>query len=148
MNPQIHVPYSLEKNGADSLVFFNNLLTPLFSVIENQRKEDPTKAKIAYHDLAEAPTATRPGDFTVSQKHCVVFNVEKGSLAVKAEEDGNLHVSQSHIGNLIPAMDWDNEVTGLVFIVKWAPQGLSPVRPVVALLKSISLPAGKAVEVA
>ena len=39
------------------------------SVLDNQRDVDPTKVKLAYHDLGEAPTPTDPGNMTITLRH-------------------------------------------------------------------------------
>jgi hypothetical protein len=58
---------------------------------------------------------------------------------------------QGSAGSAVPTSAWtslhDESLCGLVWTVKWCPQGLMPVRAQIVLLSDVVLPAKKALKV-
>ena len=55
------------------------------------------------------------------------------------------HLSQMNLGGKLPATPFESShCVVATWAAKWAPQGLSPVRPMVLFTQSCDLPAGKA----
>ncbi len=129
------------------MVLLGAVLPPLEQVIEDKRNVDPSAAKISYHTIKDAPTPAQPGAFTVQVKSDLYFCLASLVKAVLKEEDGNPSLSASNSAAAVAMNKWQEGRTHLLWVVKWAPKGLTPVTPKVALKASVVIPAKGALDV-
>ena len=80
--------------------------------------------------------------FGVKQEHQILFIPAFSS----GEEGGqNQQITQVTLAGKLPANTFESSHCVVqTWAVKWSPQGLSPVRPLVLFTQSCDLPAGKA----
>lgn len=64
------------------------------------------------------------------------------------ENSTSLEIKFETAGSVLHGTKWQEGVVGVVWVCRWANTGLMPVRPVIATLCSIEVPAGHAVEIA
>ena len=110
-------------------------------VLAEQRANNP-EAKIAYHSMFDIASTDRDA-FGVKLEHGVFF-----IPAFTSGEDGgqSQSITQSTLAGKLPANIFENShCVVATWSVKWSPQGLGPVRPLVLFKQSCDLPAGKAV---
>ena len=80
-----------------------------------------------------------PGKFELTTQHNVYF--------VPTLVDGEAPVkTQMAIGSLVPRSVWESNPAVMIvaWAVKWAANGLSPMRPLVVAMADIVLPPGRA----
>ncbi|CAJ1385994.1 unnamed protein product [Effrenium voratum] len=134
-------------SDGNDLVSFNGKTTNLASLILEKRKSVPDIG-ISYHSIVDKPLPGQPGFFGLETKHSIYFRAE--TIPVKTEDNQQTpKIPLNHLGGCIKASAWDTAATHIVWAVKWnasAQKGLSPVRPVVTLKQTVSLPAQSAVE--
>lgn len=124
---------------SSTLVFHNNSLVTLLEVMEERRKTNPA-CKVAYHTVVEDP-ALGPGAFRLELVSKVVATFTAGVDDGEEKKPVTQHNAATHL----PGKFWDDaQHVGLVWTVKWAAQGLMPVRPTVVCFSAGELPAGKA----
>ena len=110
-------------------------------MMQAQRTTDP-QAKIAYHSVFEVASTDKDA-FGVKLEHEVFF-----ILGFTSDHDGGQSqpINQNTLAGKLPANTFENShCVVATWSVKWSPQGLGPVRPLVLFKKSCDLPAGKAV---
>ena len=112
-------------DGPDTPVIFNNVCTSLQKVLLAQREKDPD-VKVCYHKLHwdEAD----PKLFTITQTHMISFNPHEAK-----------EIKASNLATQEPVSFWNKEVTHAVWVVKWKPMGLVPVKPAVFLKGELNL---------
>lgn len=124
---------------SSTMVFHNNSLVTLMEVLEERRKTNPT-CKVAYHTVVE-DHEKGPGAFRLE----LVSKVVASFTAGVDDGDDKKTVTQQNAATRLPSNFWaDAQHVGLVWTVKWATQGLMPVRPAVVCISAGELPAGKA----
>ena len=109
-------------------------------MMQAQRTTDP-RAKIAYHSVFEVASTDKDA-FGVKLEHEVFF-----SPGFTGDDDGGQSqpINQGTLAGKLPANSSDNShCVVATWAVKWPPQGLGPVRPLVIFKKACELPAGKA----
>ena len=113
-------------DGPDTPVIFNNVRTSLQKVLLAQREKDPD-VKVCYHKLHwdEAD----PKLFTITQTHMISFSPNKDAKEIVA----------SNLATQEPVSFWNNEVTQVLWSVRWAQKGLMPVKPAVFLKGELNL---------
>ena len=134
----------------------------MLDVINQKRLKDPT-AKVCYHDLAPSAKGP-PGAFSLTRTNDILYvplgNVQsnvgdpasdpkEGDQEQPEDPDSTQKKApgslQGSAASLVPVTAWKGlSVAGLVWSVKWAPQGLWPIRPQVAMLMDVTLPPKKA----
>jgi len=126
--PECHV---FELKDMSDLVFHNNKLVTLASVVQEKQLTDPT-CQIAFHSMTERATGDA-GDFDVVKKNTIFF------LPESKQEAGF-----STAACTIPVSVWDTaESCQLVWATKWNCNGLNPVRPLILLTKDVVIPPGR-----
>ena len=126
--------------GFKDLVVLHNEVVTVGTVIEGQRKEDPTRAQVCYHDLQDAVVDGCLGAFTLKMRHEVAFRcVGKPS---GSDDDSSVTLLQSLIAGAVPVHSWNTEVTTIVWVVKWSKKGLMPVAPRVMLTQEAEIEVG------
>ena len=134
------VPFCLESES--DLVHHGGKVKTLKQVLEDQRQEDPTKVKVAYHTLEDAPTVDSPGGFKLTRKYMHHWKFE--NCPMKAE---TTTVSQGHAAGLVVPEQWkDFNVTCIIWVMRWTAKGLTPVRPFIITTKDIEIKSHTAVE--
>ena len=137
-NPDCDHMYHLKT--CDDMVMHNNKLLQLKAVVAEQRKRNP-EARIAYHSISEIPSKDKLS-FGVKQE-IEVFFVPAGSSA--SEGGKSEPVSQSSIAGLLPPTVFDGSHCAVkLWAVKWAANGLVPIRPAVFSKMHCDIPAGQA----
>lgn len=134
-------------DNADSLVSSEGKLVSVGSLLTEKRKAAPD-AKIAYHELTEAPKPGQPAFFQLSLKFHIYFRAENVPTKT-AENDETPKISQGHLAGCLKATDWETSATSVFWAVKWSPsagKGLTPVRPMVLLKVPVQLPPQSALE--
>ena len=137
-NPDCHSMFKIQT--CDDLVVHKEKMTTVKDMMQAQRATDP-QAKIAYHSVFEVPSTDRDA-FGVRQEHEVFF-----IPAFFGDDDGaqSQQINQGTLAGKLPANIFDNShCVVATWVVKWSPQGLGPVRPLVIFKKACDLPAGKA----
>ena len=123
------IQFELASSTTD--VHQNNKLAPLAEVVKERRKTEPTCA-VSYHDLTESPNGG-VGDFEISPRVSVFFAPDPGQ-----------EKTMGAAASSIPTSTWADAVgCKVVWCTKWGCNGLTPVRPVVALTSDVILPAGR-----
>ena len=61
------VPFII--NDEADLISMNGKIIPVKAALEDLRKEDPTRVKVAYHEILDAPTAQDPSCVNIMLKH-------------------------------------------------------------------------------
>ena len=124
----------------DDLVVYGGATFTVKEVMRAKRITDP-EAEIAYHSVFEV-ASTDTDAFGVKLEHEVFFIPEFSS----DDEGGQSQPIDKHnLAGKLPANTFENShCVVATWSVKWSPQGLGPVRPLVLFKKSCDLPAGKA----
>ena len=108
-------------------------------VVANQRAIN-SEAKIAYHSMFDVASKEKDA-FGIKQDHEIYF------IPAFASDDPlgrKQHLSQMNLAGKLPANTFESShCVVATWAVKWAPQGLSPVRPMVLFTQACDLPAGK-----
>ena len=125
--------------NATQNVVFNSKIVPLKDVVNKQRLKVPT-ASINYFSLKEDPQPEDPGNWTVQVQQRLCFTP---ALIQKEESSEILQLKQVHAAAVLPANCWAG-VAEVMFVVRWANNGLMPVRPQVMLVQDVVIPAGQA----
>mgnify|MGYP003320861966 CR=1 FL=1 len=136
-NPDCHLMFKIKT--CDDFVFTSKMVT-VKEVVAEQRAKNP-EAKIAYHSMFDIASTDKDA-FGVKQEHEVFFI----PAFTSGEEGGQSQsITQSTLAGKLPANTFENShCVVATWSVKWSPQGLGPVRPLVLFNKSCDLPAGKA----
>ena len=113
-------------DGPDTPVIYNNVCTSLQKVLLAQREKDPD-VKVCYHKLQW--DEVDPKIFTITQTHMISFNPNE---AAKENTASNMATKE-------PVSFWNNEVTQVVWFVRWSQKGLLPVKPAVFLKGELNL---------
>ena len=116
-------------------------MTTVKEVVAEQRSNNP-EAKIAYHSMFDIASKDKDA-FGVKQDHEIFF-----IPAFSSDEEGGQSqpITQATLAGKLPANTFESShCVVATWAVKWGPQGLSPVRPMVLFTQSCDLPAGKAV---
>ena len=125
--------------NATQNVVFNSKIVPLKDVVNKQRLKVPT-ASINYFSLKEDPQPEDSGNWTVQVQQRLCFTP---ALIQKEESSEILQLKQVHAAAVLPANCWAG-VAEVMFVVRWANNGLMPVRPQVMLVQDVVIPAGQA----
>ena len=136
-NPDCHHMFKIKT--CDDWVHTTKMVT-VKQVLAEQRANNP-EAKIAYHSMFDIASTDKDA-FGVKLEHEVFF-----IPAFTSDEDGGQSqpITQSTLAGKLPANTFENShCVVATWSVKWSPQGLGPVRPLVLFKKSCDLPAGKA----
>ena len=137
-NPDCHQMYNIKT--CDDFVFTSKMIT-VKEVVAEQRSNNP-EAKIAYHSIFDIASKDKDA-FGVKLEHEIFF-----VPAFSSDEEGgqNQPITQTTLAGKLPANTFvSSHCVVQSWGVKWSPQGLSPVRPLVLFKQSCDLPAGKAV---
>ena len=129
-----------EIKTCDDLVVYGGATFTVKEVMRAKRITYP-EAEIAYHSVFEV-ASTDTDAFGVKLKHEVFF-----IPAFFGDDDQaqSQPINQSTLAGKLPANIFDNShCVVATWVVKWSPQGLGPVRPLVIFKKACDLPAGKA----
>lgn len=135
-------------DSPQTLVHFNNEVMAVKMVVDQRRKTDPL-AKISYHTMEESAGEEQElGAFTIHQDHLVIFQPGAQQLDANDGEHVQDHrkPTQGFAASLIPQQRWSTHATDVIWSVKWAVNGLTPVRPLVLMTVDVTLPPGKALE--
>ena len=109
-------------------------------LVADQRFNDP-EAKIADHSMKDIASKEKCA-FGITQDHEIYFIPAFASDDPSGQKQ---HLSQMNLAGKLPANTFESShCVVATWAVKWAPQGLSPVRPMVLFTQSCDLPAGKA----
>ena len=136
-NPDCHHMYTIKT--CDDAVLISKFTT-VKEVVKEQRSTNP-EAKIAYHSIFDIASKDKDA-FGIKQEHEIYF-----IPAFSSEEEGGQkqQITQVTLAGKLPANTFESSHCVVsTWAVKWSPQGLSPVRPMVLFTQSCDLPAGKA----
>ena len=139
--PESELLYKL--SGSDDVVHHNNHMVSLRDVVSAYQQKH-VNAKIAYHKMTEDTLELGAFKLVPTSQVAATFQPIKATGEGTAEEPE--FKSQQHCaGTAIPLTFWDNVsyVMKLTWAVKWATQGLMPVRPVVILAEEVTLQKGE-----
>ena len=136
-NPDCHLMFKIKT--CDDFVFTSKMVT-VKEVVAEQRAKNP-EAKIAYHSMCDIASTDKDA-FCVKQEHEIFFI----PAFTSGEEGGQSQsITQNTLAGKLPANIFEkSHCVVATWSVKWSPQGLGPVRPLVLFNKSCDLPAGKA----
>ena len=142
LNPETDFPFN--PRDYHELVLLNNKVLTLGAVIEAKQQENPTMAKLAYHELIAAPTSSIPGFFEIKPLSCA--QVFARMQPVTLEDNGEVTKGvTSTIGSTIQLTHWTADRMKIIWQVKWMQKGLMPVCPRVILTFNAKLDVGMAV---
>ena len=124
----------------DDFVFTTKMTTVKEAVAE--QRSNNLEAEIAYHSMFDIASTDKDA-FGVKLEHEVFFIP---AFTSDDEEGGQSQpITQGTLAGKLPANTFENShCVVATWSVKWSPQGLGPVRPLVLFKKSGDLPAGKA----
>lgn len=118
------------------LVLHHSSLRAVEDVVNGERLKKPG-AKIAYHDLVDAPTPEKPGAWKLERKIDISFVPE----AVNVKPDQNQDkAKQAESAALFPADTWNQTHCEVIFSVGWQATGLMPIRPQVVIKHPLAVP--------
>ena len=122
----------------DDFLYREKMMT-VKEVMAEQRAKDP-QAKIAYHSVFDIASTDKDA-FGVKLEH-EVFVIP--GLTSDDEGGQSQPINQNTLAGKLPTKTFENSHCVLAtWSVKWSPQGLGPVRPLVVFFKqSCDLPAG------
>ena len=123
------VPFVLE--GSNDTILLGTDMRSLGDVVESMRPIDPMKAKVAYHELCDKPSAEDMKAFALVLKHHHAWKSDAGTRPSST----NLLVQAC--AGWVPYKQWNNGLTALTWSSKWTVKGLTPIRPVVVSKHSI-----------
>ena len=89
------------------------------------------------HDICMQEPGKATDSFTLKTVHCVV---------AKSKDDSNAIANQMNGGTKLATLLWNTKYTAVIWVTKWAPQGLMPVRPIVCFTSNVDIPAGHALK--
>eukprot|EP00434_Breviolum_minutum_P024555 symbB.v1.2.021690.t1/scaffold1889.1/size97066/5 len=141
-DPRKEVKYSI--TGPDDLVLYNGNLTSVYDLVEARRNAGTTPTvKINYYAMMDKPVEGKPGNFEVKQLQDLRFVPAPATV----ENSGNTEttVNQMNLASLLPVEAWNSHCSKVIYSVKWATAGLTPVRPQVVLTADLELPPGRTV---
>ena len=133
------IAYSLKDATSEIVMPGPMKITTVGAQLEARREKTPD-AKIMYHTIVEAPAPDDVSFFTLSNDSPVYWTVQP------AQQKEEQKVLANHAAGLVPHQTWVNRFTKIVFLTKWQPRGLMPVRPYIFMKESVTLPAGTYVE--
>ena len=119
---------------------YTSKIQRVVEVVANQRSSNP-EAKIAYRSMFDIASKEKDA-FGIKQEHRIYF-----IPAFSSDDEGaqKQQISQVTLAGKLPANTFESShCVVATWAVKWGPQGLSPVRPMVLFTQSCDLPAGKA----
>ena len=136
-NPDCHLMFQIKT--CDDFVQTTRMVK-VKEVMAEQRAKNP-EAKIAHHSMCDIASTDKDA-FGVKQEHEVFFI----PAFTSGEEGGQSQsITQNTLAGKLPANTFEkSHCVVATWSVKWSPQGLGPVRPLVLFKKSCDLPAGKA----
>lgn len=118
----------------DDVVLSGTDLVPLLDIVNERRKTHPD-CRVAYHDIV--PQGTGPaGAFGLALTVELSFNPQPPSADAPA---GHL---QTRVAATVPLAAWQGHYSSVVWSVKWSQNGLSPIRPQIALLQDVAVKPG------
>ena len=116
-------------------------MTTVKEVVAEQRSNN-LEAKIAYHSMFDLASKDKDA-FGVKQDHEIFFIL---AFSSDAEVGHSQPISQATLAGKFPANTFESSHCVVqTWAVKWGPQGLGPIRPLVLFKQSCDLPAGEAV---
>ena len=136
-NPDCHHMFNI-KTCNDFV--FTSKMARVVEVVVAHRSSNP-EAKIAYHSMFDIASKDKDA-FGIKQEHEIYF-----IPAFSSEEEGGQkqQITQVTLAGKLPANTFESSHCVVsTWAVKWSPQGLSLVRPLVLFTQSCDLPAGKA----
>ena len=133
------IPFAIESET--DVIHYAGRLQQVKTVLEQQRTDDPTKVKIAYHVIEDAPTVGDPGALKISQKYEHHWKYEKCPV-----KDEITEVQHAHVASLILPEQWQTSMTSISWVMRWTAKGLTPVRPMVVTTRDIKIDAKTVVE--
>ena len=134
--PDNCVPFII--NDEADLISMNGKITPVKAALEDMRKEDPTRVKLAYHDILDAPTSQDPSCVNIMLKHRHLWKFDK--TPVKASIGDDATINQHHAAGLLSWERWGTKVTCVVWSIRKSVKGLMPTRPFVITSSDVKLP--------
>ena len=136
------IPFKL--SSTDDLIYMGTKLETLGTVLAARRKSRPASTcAVLYHDQSEDPTDDDPARQALILKHEMNWKIDPGA-PVKHEDGKVSTMDYKHVAGAVPFNNWNNGITSVVWTMRWTMNGLAPVRPSVALLKSIKVSADMA----
>ena len=106
--------------------------------VEDRRGTNPDPA-IAYRIETDTPDISPPGSFTLERKRMVFATFEGTPLTT--EGGAEPEVRQDSLAASLPLGAWQaSAVCKPVQTMRWAQQGLMPVRPQIVLMEQVELP--------
>ena len=136
-NPDCHHMFTIKT--CNDFVFTAKMVR-VVDLVADQRSNMP-EATIAYHSMKDMASKKKDA-FGIKQDHEIYFIP---SFASGDPSGQRQHLSQMALPGKLPANTFESShCVVATWAVKWAPQGLSPVRPMVLFTQSCDLPAGKA----
>ena len=140
LNPDCHHMFKIKTCDDLLQLSLQTKMVTVKEVVAEQRAKNP-EAKIAYHSMFDIASTDKDA-FGVKQEHEIFF-----IPAFASEEEGgqNQPITQGTLAGKLPANTFESSHCVVqTWVVKWGPQGLGPVRPLVLFKQSCDLPAGKA----
>ena len=131
-------------SSTDDLIYMGTKLETLGAALAARRKSRPaSNSTVLYHMLQEDPSDDDPAHQTLTLNHEMNWKIDAGA-PVKREDGKVSTMDYKHVASAVPFNNWNNGITSIVWTMRWTMNGLAPVRPNVALLKSIKVSPGMA----
>ena len=130
------VPFII--NDEADLISMNGKIIPVKAALEDLRKEDPTRVKVAYHDILDSPTSQDPSCMNIMLKHRHLWKFDK--TPVKAASGDDAKINQHHAAGIVSYERWGTTVTCVAWSLRKSVKGLMPARPFVITSCAVKLP--------
>ena len=115
-------------------------LQTLHKAVEDKRSANPDPA-IAYHSKVDDPGQSPPGSFSLQRKHHVYACFEGTPLSTSEGAAAEPQARQDSLAASLPLSTWAaSKLCKPIWIMRWAAQGLMPVRPQIVLMEQVELP--------
>ena len=129
--------------SSEVLIFLGSRLMTVTEAMDEQRKRHPgAHLRVTYHTSTDDPQENNPGHATFEQKVTMAWKPEK--TEIKDEGNGPIVLDRKKAAIAVPPRVWATGRTCIAWHMRWAMQGLAPVKPVVILASNIEIPSGKA----
>ena len=143
--PEKAIIFDIKK--PDQLVCLQGTLQTISEVLNQQRSKNP-ECQITYHNAEMIPDKPGLFNFTQTLKVGFVPAGAKGAEASKAEEKDDGTDNKVTAANIAarekPSVFDGSDCVALVWWVRWTVKGLQPVKPMIHILKKVTLSQGQA----
>ena len=137
-NSEVDIPWDIKSSTTVLLLDAKVGPKTLWTIMEEKKNKEPEKAVLRYHALVDKASPDAVSDFEPKVQKLIFWRAE----LAKIEKNTN----SNSLAALFPAHAWDDDVTHVVWNVRWSKNGLCGLKPLVYLKVSVILKPGMAIK--